>query len=120
MKEPGVVFSVSKTQLQPEGEVEKLQVRINKDSKAVEKVCDSGPVHQLQESASGPVGTTRRDEKERAELRPRGLIPRRAQDAGVGMFVFLLPIATEDLEYNICSQKTTPFSRSSQTPPTSN
>ena len=34
------------------------------------------------------------------------------------MFVFLLPIATEDLEYNICSQKTTPFSRSSQTPPT--
>ena len=34
------------------------------------------------------------------------------------MFVFLLPIATEDLEYNICSQKTTPFSLSSQTPPT--
>ena len=66
MKEPGVVFSVSKTQLQPEGEVEKLrteweQVRINKDSKAVEKVCDSGPVHQLQESASGPVGTPRHE-----------------------------------------------------------
>ena len=65
MKEPGVVFSVLKTRLQLEGEVEVRETvgtGINNDSKAVETVCDSGPVHhELQESASGPVGTPRHE-----------------------------------------------------------
>jgi hypothetical protein len=42
--------------------MDRVGTGINNDSNAVETVCDSGPVHhELQKSASGPVGTPRHE-----------------------------------------------------------